>query len=165
MNTHEELRKAIEWIARKNGGTVTADDVIAHARDKRKYPGTVLHGLIEWDKERNAAAYLLVQARMLIRSVHVVIKTETTVIRAPAYIRDPTKSEREQGYRAVASLRTETDLAREAVVAEFSRAAGALSRARSVAAVLALEDEIDELLQSVDVLRMSVEHADERAAQ
>lgn len=97
------------------------------------------------------------RARTLISSVEVVIRNERVTVSTVAYVRDPSLPPAQQGYISIEKLRTEEDLAREAIVTEFKRVAGALQRARAIAAALKVEDEIDSLIAGVDAFRMRFE--------
>lgn len=156
MKTRENmdaLRDAISEIASRNGGTVTAEAVLAAARNKK----SALHAEFEWDDKKAAHEHRLDQARALIRSVKVEITTETTIIKTVAYVRDPDLPAEDQGYVSIASLRGDADRARAAIVAEFSRAAAALRRAREIAIALDMADEVDAITESIQVVRTKVE--------
>lgn len=131
-NKTSEIALALAAIAATNGGKITPDQVVEAARD----PASPLHDSFEWDDTVAAIAHRQDQARTLIRSVEIRVQIGETVLRAPQYIRDPSQEAKTQGYITVAKLRSEEDLAREAVVAEFVRASAALTRAKSIAAVL-----------------------------
>lgn len=132
--------RVIRAMADKNDGRITPEEVVAAAED----PSSPLHAEFLWDDTAAAKQHRLNQARALIRSVQVVISTTTYDLRAPAFVRDPTLG-RKQGYASLARLRSDEDIAREAVVAEFSRAAAALSRAKSIAQALGMTEVVEEL--------------------
>jgi hypothetical protein len=127
--------------------------VLADARD----PESPLHDCFEWDDAKAAAAYRIDQARVLIRSIEIVVTTDTTIVRAPCYVRDPEMAGDEQGYIATKVLRNEKDLAREALVLEFARVAHLLRRARNLAKALAVEGDVERLLVGVLDLKSIVE--------
>lgn len=145
----EVIRDHLSAIAQRNGGRLTPDMVVADARDE----DSPLHSLFEWDTEKAAEAYWLDQARQIIRSVNVMIRTETTVVRAPYFVRDPDAGSDEQGYVTVTSVRTDADRAREVLVQEFSRVASMLQRAQQVAKALEMEGEVEPLVRGVIGLR------------
>ena len=153
MSKRAEIRAALEALAAEHGGTLTPAQVVEAARD----PDSVLHDEFTWNTEEAAQRFLLMQARALIRGVQIIIRTERQTLNAPAYVRDPARAHKEQGYRSVLAMRSDADSAREVVIAEFSRAANALRRARTVATALALEESIDELLHDVDSLLVQVQ--------
>lgn len=145
----EAIRVRLAEIEAAHHGRLTPNDVVKDARQK----DSPLHGCFEWDTKKAAAAYWIEQARTLITSVHVVMKTETISIRTVYYVRDPSADNKEQGYVSVPRLRTEADMAREALVSEFTHVADMLRRARHLAVALNAADEVEPLLQSVIGLR------------
>jgi hypothetical protein len=148
----EAIREELAKIAEENGGRLTPEAVVAAASNR----ASVLHDFFEWDAKKAAQSYRIEQARMLIRSVRVIVKTEKTTISTVAYIRDPDAENEEQGYVATVSLLGDTARARVALVNEFSRAAAALRRARELALVFAMADEIDALTTTVETMRTKV---------
>ncbi len=59
----------LERIAEKSGRKITAEDVLKDAKPKE----SLLHAAFEWDDTEAAHQYRLEQARLLIRSVRVVV--------------------------------------------------------------------------------------------
>jgi hypothetical protein len=153
VNITEQIRERINAIATRHNGRIRPDDVVEDARD----PDSPLHKQFEWDLQKAAQSHWLDRARELIRAVRVTITTDTTVVSSVAYVRDPTVDSDEQGYVSVASLRSDHDLAREAIVYEFTRASGALRRAREVAAALDLQKEVEVLISRVERVRAKAE--------
>lgn len=143
MATHE-VAAALAVLAAANAGRLTPDQVVEAASD----PASPLHDQFEWDDSVAAVEYRRDQARTLIRSVNVKIEVGGVILRAPQYVRDPA-AERAQGYATLQRLKSDEDVAREAVVAEFVRASAALSRARAIAAALGLSDQINVLHEQV----------------
>lgn len=154
MSGPGEIADALRAIADRHAGKLTPDLVIEAARNK----ASPLHGCFTWDVKQAAQERWVAQARDLIRSVRVEVTTTQFSVRAPAFIRDPSMAGNEQGYTSLDRLRTDEDLAREAVIAEFQRASAALDRARVVATALGLSSEIEEV-------RERVVHLSERAVQ
>ena len=146
----KKIEVEINKIAAANGGTVTAEQVLRAAQDKN----TALFSYFEkrgfFDPKKAQHQYGLFIARELIRSVKIRVTTETFSIVAPAYVRSPDAEPKVQGYSSLSRLRTDEDLAREALVAEFARAGAALARAQAIAAALDLSDEVAELRARVD---------------
>lgn len=132
-------------------GKLTPQAVVDEARN----PEHPLHACFDWDDETAAEAWRLEQARTLIRSVRVEITTEERTISTVYYVRDPEKGAGEQGYVELPKLKRKPDLAREALVAEFARAASALQRARDLAAALEMVGEIDEITTRIVALQDS----------
>jgi hypothetical protein len=118
-------------------GKVTADLVVEAARD----PEHPWHDRIDWDDETASHRWRQMQARMLIRSV----RYER---------RDPDALPREQSYVSMATLLTDEDRARGALLAEFARVASALKRAREVADALSLGGEVGAMLNEIEDLSL-----------
>lgn len=144
-----EIRERLQSLADANGGRLTPQAVVEDA----KREGSPLHELFEWDQRRGHEIYLMQRAREIVRSVKIVVKREDVVFRSPLFVRDPSCEPRQSGYVSVKALRSDTDLARERVVAEFAAAASALRRAKAIAAALDVGAEIDGLIFDVGQLR------------
>lgn len=149
------VKKRLEFIARTNGGILRPVDVVEDAKD----PDSPLHELFNWDVEEAAFEHWIHTARTIIARVKINITTETIVLKAPAYVRDPTLHGREQGYRETVSLRTDKDMAREVIAGEVQNVISALRRARNVAAALEMETEIDRLMEEFLDMRMRLKEA------
>jgi hypothetical protein len=134
-------------------GKVTAALVVEAARD----PEHPWHDRIDWNDDTAAERWRLTQARALIRSVRYERRTETRIIAAPAYVRDPDAMPHEQSYVSVATLRNDQDRARTALIGEFSRVASALRRAREIADALNLADEVRAMLTQIEGLRVALQ--------
>lgn len=147
-----EIRERLQSLADANGGRLTPQAVVEDA----KREDSPLHELFEWDQRRGHEIYLLHKAREVIRSVRIVVKREDVVFKSPVFVRDPSCEPRQSGYVSIRSLRSDTDLARERVVAEFAAAASALKRAKAIAAALDVGQEIDGVLIDLDRVRNRV---------
>ena len=142
-------------------GVLTPDVVLKDAKN----PKSVLHAAFDWDDRRAAHRYRLHQARVLIANVQYVYKVGEVNQAAPYYVRNPEAGTKDQGYVSLPRLRTDKELAHEALVEEFSRAAAHLNRAREIARALAFEEEeIVEIHERVGIL-MSRVHMEERTEQ
>lgn len=148
--TREAIRQRLEQIAKANRGVLTPEAVVEDAKDK----ASPLHGQFLWNTKQAAYQHWLDQARLLIRTVRVVVTEEK--LSAPAWVRDPNAEHDAQGYVSTVSLRSDEDSARAVVVAEFARAAAAIRRAREVAKALELEEVMDELIVRIEDTRASV---------
>ena len=148
-----EERKAIKerlaMLEAANGGILTPDAVVADAKRK----DSPLHGCFEWDTKKAAAAYWLQQARELITSIRVEMRTDTTVVSSVYYVRDPNAPSDKQGYVSVKTLKTDEEQARDALIQEFSRVAGMLRRARELAVMLDAAGRVDSLINDVVQIR------------
>lgn len=136
----------------KENGRLTPEDVVAFAKRK----DSPIHEFFEWDVKKAAYAFWLAQARELITSVMVVTSTEKTSVTSVYYVRDPRCAGGEQGYVSTDTLRTDADMARDVLIAEFARAGSALARARTMAKVLSLDDKVENLIAGIDQLRSVV---------
>lgn len=77
------IRKALEKIAKENGGKLTAELVFTAAKD----PEHVLHNEINWDTKNAAYRYQLTQCRALILAAYIVKKSNDRALTAGATIR------------------------------------------------------------------------------
>lgn len=145
----DSIRARLAEIEMANGGRLTPSAVVEDARD----PSSPLHGSFEWDVTKASAAHWIEQARRLITSIHVLQRVETTSVRAVYYVRDPSAGSEEQGYVSLPTVRTDADLAREVLIAEFTRVADLLRRARVIAVALGAQGDVETLLSSVVGLR------------
>lgn len=153
MSARDDLSRALEKIAETHGGRLTPEAVVDAARD----PDSILHAHFEWDDGKAGAAHRLNQARTIIRSVRVVIRTETTRIESVAYVRDPQAGASEQGYRSVVSLRSDKDVARDALINEVTRARSMMIRCRELAAALDVAGDLEEQIDSLQRFSERVE--------
>jgi hypothetical protein len=143
----KEIVDHLTALADHQGGKITAEAVVLAATPQE----SLLHPLFEWDEAKAAHQHRLDQARALIRAVKVTVSSSTFTISAPFFVRDPSAAP-EQGYVSLGKLKSDNDLAREVVIAEFSRASSALSRAKAVAAALGLSQEIEQLHGDLNAL-------------
>lgn len=149
-----EIKARLEQLENENG-QLTPAVVVADAKQK----DSPLHGLFDWNLKEAAEKWWNHQARAIIRSVKVVITTETFEIKTPHYVRDPSADPKQQGYVSVASLQRDPVAARESVRMECARAESALNRARNLAKVLNLDEEVDQVIARVVGLREQVEQS------
>lgn len=145
-------QRALQALADRYQGLLTPELVVEAARD----PTSELHGFFTWDDAEAAIQHRLAEARSLIRSVKVEVRLDRVTVQAPFFVRDPATPAKVQGYASLGRLKTDTDLAREAVLAEFARASSALQRARALAAALDLAEEVTTLADRLDVVRAAV---------
>lgn len=136
-------------------GQLTPTIVVEDAKRKE----SPLHDLFDWNVKEAAEKWWLEQARTIIRSVKVVITDEHITVKTPHYVRDPNAKGKEQGYVSVAQLQRDPVAARESLVLECGRAESAMARARGLAKVLNLEDEVDLIITRVSGLREKVEES------
>jgi hypothetical protein len=98
------------------------------------------HERFEWDNAKAGYQHRLDQARSLIASVRVVVRTETQVVRAIGYIHDDRLGRTAPGYIAVTKLRTQADASRELLIAEIGKVEALVGRVLTLAASLSLDD-------------------------
>lgn len=156
MKTSDEkaaIRERLAMIEKAGGGVLTPAAVVRDARN----PDSPLHRHFTWNVKAAAAAHWLDQARALIVSVRVQVTTETKNVTAVYYTRHPGLEASKQGYIGLAALRSDADLARQSLVAEFNAVANLLRRAREHAAALDASAEVEALLQGVVGLRRRFE--------
>lgn len=158
----EEIAAELKELER-DGGRLTPGDVVERARD----PDNPLHEHFEWDDGKAAEKHRLSQARTLIKTVRLEITVRDVPLSIPRYLRDPDLDGRTAGYRAVASIRSEEDSARAAVIDEMRRVAQAVRRAKSIAAVLGVVADMDAIdaLASRITERVSLTETPEAPAQ
>lgn len=149
----EEIIAELTRLAKANDGRLTPDNVVEAAQDE----ASPLHQCFEWDDDAAAHMFRVEQARRLIRGVRVDVTTSHHTVRVPAFVHDPECELGEQGYVSILRLSSDEDKSREVVIAEFSRAASALRRARSVAMALGIEDQIDDICNQIKRVLESVQ--------
>lgn len=137
----------------EQAGKLSPDSVIARAK-KQTSP---LHALFDWDKDRAALDSWRERAREIIRSVRVEVRYENSMVRVPAYVRDPQAAPEDQGYISIVRLRSEPALAHDALNYELERARSAFVRAREISQALGLEADVERLLQSLSRVQRKVE--------
>lgn len=145
---HAMVRAAIEAL-RDRHGRITAAAVVDAARD----PNNPLHPAFDWNVERAAEQHWLDTARRLIAGVRINVSIGSRVINSVAYIRDPALDIRQGGYRELTQIAARRDEAVAVVEMELARIAAAIQRARSIAAVLDLEGELEALLGDLTLVR------------
>ena len=152
----KSTRKKIEKVLARMeaAGDLTPDAVVKSAKD----PRSPLHGAFEWNDKVAGHKYRLQQARALIRDVHTTVVVHGRRVVVPTYAHDPARTE--QGYKAVAKIKSSRELARDALDAEVQRILGLLERARGMAHALDLDDRLEALLQGAIELRAELHAVD-----
>jgi hypothetical protein len=145
----ELIRERLAQIENANAGLLTPHAVVADAKKK----DSPLHKYFEWDLRKAAAEHWLDQARQLIKTVRVEITVDHRTVKSVLYVRAPELPSDDAGYRSVEKLRADPDAARLALVAEFSRVAALLERARAIAIVLGAGDDVQSLIDGALDLR------------
>lgn len=146
------IRDTLERITQANSGRLTPEAVVQEAKSK----DSPLHDCFEWDQRKAAHQYRIWQARELITSIKVEVRTDKTTLSTVAYVRDPTAGPSEQGYVRTLSLVGETEMARDVLLEEFGRARAALQRASDLASVFQLQEEIGLVSDRIEHMRVRV---------
>lgn len=129
-------------------GEITPNIVLRDARKK----SSPLHEHFEWNNQKAGHAYRVEQARVLIRSVRVIIHDQTHEIRAIAYVRNPDCDPTHQGYVSTVRVRGNKSKSLRIVARELGYARAALQRAYNVAESLDMKKELERLITKVDKL-------------
>lgn len=145
--SNEQKRQILDDIQRRRGA-LRPRDVVEEARD----PSHPLHDHFEWDDARAGQMYREQQARELLQTVYVRLRQGEVQLTVPNYVRDPRAPATEQGYVSVVKIRTERELAADAIRAEFERARSAMRRARDLAKALGMTEDVDGLLAELERL-------------
>jgi len=153
MKVTEEIKQALQALADANDNRLTVDLVIASARDEN----SPLNASFDWDVEKAAMNHWRDTARRLIRKVTIEYKVEKTIVEAVSYIRDPRCDPLKQGYVSVSSIRTDEEVAHEALVMEFARVRTLLDRAHGLAKVLGMEADFKILMAQVKKINATLE--------
>jgi hypothetical protein len=148
----DAARSYIIELAKQNSGHITAEQVVAAARDEN----SPLHDYFDWDDTTAAEKYRLMQGRTLIRTVRYEFHVDKKTYELPYFVRDPDAAAKTQGMVATYVIQSDEDKAREVIVREFKMAASAIRRARGYAAVLNLEYVMDDFIDKLDTWRSQV---------
>jgi hypothetical protein len=146
--------KKIAFIRKlEKHGHIAVDDVIDAARPAK----SPIHDEFEWDKDKAWYQQAVAVAERLIRAVKVNVRVERRSITAVAYVRDP--DSREAGnYIALTTAARSRQKAFKILQEEMGRVKGAIRRAREVAAVLGLSDELEEMMADADrIMKLGAE--------
>lgn len=136
----EQVAAELKRLERDNG-RLLPDDVIETARD----PDNPLYSYFEWDDAICGRDHRREQARKLIRSVKLEITVQETTLRVVNYVRDPLESLQAAGYRNILNVREEEDTSRAVIIDEMKRVVNTVQRAKSVAAVLGVAADLDQI--------------------
>lgn len=114
-----------------------------------------LHSLFVWDDTAAAELYRLDQARTVIRSVRVVVRSHSEIIRVARYVRDPSIG-RKQGYAELSSVVDDTQQ-RQVLIQETNRALGNLRRASDIARAMGWDTPLVGVIESLVEWRAEIE--------
>jgi len=150
--TRAEIRLAIEQLAERHGGKLTPSLVVEAAAN----PASPLHSEFTWDDSVAGQRYREVQARRLIRSVEVRVTHGTQILATPVFVRDQRVAPGTQGYARLERVANDPTHARELLRYETQRARAILERAQTIATVLGMTSEFDELMAAFQTVERKV---------
>lgn len=146
----EAVTSRLNYLAEK--GRLTPQAVEKDARN----PASPLHGCFEWDTEKAAYRFRIMQARKIITRYSVTVTSESRILQAPYAVRDPDRPSRSSGYVRTVELQTDTDRARSVLLDEIGKLDAQMRRVTALAAAFGLEQELDELRQRVDGIKQGL---------
>jgi hypothetical protein len=147
------IAKRMEKLTALNGGRLTPTKVLLDAKNKT----SPMHQQFEWTDSKAAQLHRLWQARNLIKTVKLEIRTEHRIITTVRYVRDPEADAKEQGYVDVVTLRDNKTLAYEALTDELKRASVLMDRALDLSYALNLDSAASEIIERIDLMKRSCE--------
>ena len=154
MNT--EIAAELNRIAKQNNGSLTPDALLKEASD----PSSPLHDRFDWDDTEAAHKWRIQQARDIIRKTTLVVKVGERSTVLPAFVQNPDKPKREQGYISTPEVKKDREVSHGVLVGEFGRAAMHLARARKLAEFFNLQGEVQEVeLQVASLIQQVRERA------
>ena len=144
----EEKAAILREIAAQHGGNLDPKDVVEEAKAS-SHP---LHDYFEWRDKIAGEQFRIDQARALIRSVRIEVKTNSAPMRAPQWVRSPDNGPDQRGYvevTRVVALEARLKIIRQ----EIDRAIGVVERLREISAALAVEAEFGAAQEALRALR------------
>lgn len=100
----------LERIRTKHNGRLTADAVLAEAKNKT----SPLHGAFEWSDSKAAQQFRLQQALYLVRSIEVVVQqSKTKATNARAFV--SVVMDKDRSYTSIAHAMSDADLRKQVV--------------------------------------------------
>jgi hypothetical protein len=147
----ESVEDRINALYKKHG-TITPDIVIEDAKN----PKSPLHGSFEWDLEKAAMEAWRETARRIIRSVTIVITTESHRVAVPRYVRTPDAVANVQSYSDTAVLKTDHERAIDAMMGEIERLETIVDRVRKISMALDLENEVNIISKNIASIRRKI---------
>lgn len=131
MRLTADQQAELRGLATKDG-RLEPRRIVDHAMN----PSSSLHGLFTWDDQQAAEKYRLQQAREVIRTLRVTMTINRVEVRIPEYIRDPDAGAQDGTYRHIAHVKTDSNRARDALVAELQRFRAQGTRVKHLALLL-----------------------------
>ena len=144
----EEKAAILREIAEKHGGNLDPKDVVEEAKAS-SHP---LHDYFEWRDKIAGEQFRIDQARALIRSVRIEVKTNSAPMRAPQWVRSPDNKPDQRGYVEVTRV-VALEARLRIIRGEIDRAIGVVERLREISAALAVEAEFGAAQEALRALR------------
>ena len=150
------LISRLEALRSHDNGVLLPEAVIQEALGKgKKFYEDWLPGHF-WDNAKCAHEHRLSLVRNLVANVRdVSVHSESSVIVAPYYVRDP-KCGTKQGYGRLAEIKSDRENAIEVLREEFGRAIAMLERALNVAEIVGLREETEALLTRIKSMKLKL---------
>lgn len=104
----EQERSLLAQLARRNGGVLKVDDVLAEAQDE----GSILHKYFEWDDSVAATAHRREQARTLIQRCRITL-VENEPVQIRTFVSLQQDRENGGGYRLTSEVMSDASLREE----------------------------------------------------
>lgn len=114
-----EYGKRIDWLASKQSGSITPEEVLEDAKNKT----SPLHGYFEWDDSLAAEKWRVTQANYLLRSIEIVVtRSDGTEMQVRQYysIIEETEQGQTQSYYMLGVVLNDAEK-RAAVIADAFR--------------------------------------------
>ena len=140
----EIIGPVIDRLARERGAA-TARNLLSEAKD----PASPIHRYFEWDDEKAAEAHRLERARLLIRSIRIVVETTDAPIETRAF--HVTTSAGQTGYRSASVVFADEDMSAQVIKTALRELAGwrlRYQQYRKVAQLAPIFEVIDGALDS-----------------
>jgi len=147
----ESIEDRINALYKKHGN-ITPDIIIEDAKN----PKSVLHDCFEWDLKKAAMEAWRETARRLIRSVTINITMESHSVAVPRYVRSPEVASNVQSYSDTAILKSDREMAIEAMIYEIDRLETIVDRVRRIAIALNLTDEVSIISKNIASIRKKI---------
>lgn len=149
--TTVEVYKVLKDLDRKR--KLTPENVF----NEGKSPTSPLHKYFQWDRDKAAYEYNMMQARDLITSFKFEVHVYRREFDLSEFVPNPkTRAERKQGYVSLATLKTRKKQALEFMEQELAQLFGILCRVRGYAEELGLVKKIEPLEREYKALRSEI---------
>lgn len=141
-------------------GRLTPASVLRRARNEN----SPMHSYFEWDDAEAAEKFRIEQARTLISDFEIKYTVGTLEFHAPAFVRDPTRPAKEQGYVAISDLQADPHKAAAFMRQQLDIAQSHVDRTVDFSRILDLEEETVKVGKKLENLRAQVAERAEATA-